>query len=321
MLLGELEDTPASSSQHPQQLVDEGLDVFLWLFTLLQRSVHFLRSREDAAPDAKALVGAPLSVPGRPRKNLCVLATACYGEELITLPGVEHVHGARMTSLDLSRTDIQGLLMAIDVDEDLGGIDYRPGGVGGMDIPEKGEVGQAAMVQYVRADQHEEVAEHSIAGPIHGEVGQTIEEVVGTWPGFFDDALEFTDQGLEPLSELKRVCFYAWGIRNQRTMLGEAEVDEAYAGLPGALTVGIHEWPVVLDGVDLPYDIVSRDHATQDAVEIGEPRSELWSVVRHDISRSIWRRGMYHFSGVWKSAQRTSPRMGECVLCVFLTNQ
>jgi hypothetical protein len=56
-----------------------------------------------------------------------------------------------MTSLDLSRANIQGLLTAIDVDEDLGGIGDRPGGVEGMDIPEEGEVSQAAMVQYVTA--------------------------------------------------------------------------------------------------------------------------------------------------------------------------
>ncbi len=185
--------------------------------------------------------------------------------------------------------------MAIDVDEDLGGIGDRPRGVEGMDIPEEGEVSQAAMVQYVRADQHEEVAEHSIAGPIHSEVRQTIEEVVGAWPGFFDDALELTYQGLEPLSELKRVGFYTWEIRSQWTMLGETEVDEAYAGSLGEITVGLHEWQVFLDGVDLPYDIVSRDHATQDVCRDREPRSELWSVVRHDVSRSMWKAGNVPF--------------------------
>ena len=192
-----------------------------------------------------------------------------------------------MTLLDLSRADIQGLLMAIDVDEDLGSVRNRPRGVEGMDISEEGEVSQAAMVQYVRADQHEEVTEHSIAGPIHSEVRQTIEEVVSAWPGFFYDALELTYQGLEPLSELKRVGFYTWETLGQWTMLGETEVNEVYAGFLGELTVGSHEWQIFLDRVDLPYDIVSGDHATQDVVEIGEPRSELWSVVRHDVSRSM----------------------------------
>ena len=208
---------PPFPDQHAQQLVDEGLNVFPRLFASLQRSVHFFGSREDAAPDTQPFAGAPLPVPGRLGKNLCVLATPCYGEEPIALPGVEHVHGARMTSLDLSWADVESLLMAIDIDDDLGGLGDRPGGVEGMDIPEEGEIGQAAMVQYVGADQHEEVAEHSIAGPIHSEVGQTIEEVVGAWPGFLDHALEFAYEGLEPLSELKSVGFYARGIRYQRS--------------------------------------------------------------------------------------------------------
>jgi hypothetical protein len=288
MLLCEIEDASAVSSQHAQQLVDEGLNVFLWLLTSLQRRVNFFRSCEYTAPDTEAFAGAPLSVPGRPGKDLCVLTASCYGEEAISLPGVEHVHGTRMTPLDLSWADVESLLVAIDIDQDLGGIGDRPGGVGGMDIPEEGEIGQAAMVQYVWADQHEEVAEHSIAGPIHSEVGQAIEEVVGAWPGFFDHTLQFAYQGLETLSELKGMDFYTRGIRHQWAMLGKTEVDQAYAGFLGEITVGFHEWQVFFDGVDLPYDVVSQEHAAQDAVEIRKARAEGWSVACHGVSLSIW---------------------------------
>ena len=45
----------------------------------------------------------------------------------------------------------------------------------------------------------------------------------------------------------------------------------------------------------------------QDAVERREPRRELWSAVRHDVSRSMWRRGMYHFRAAWRGAQKTQP--------------
>ncbi len=282
VLLGELEDASAVSSQHTKQLVDEGGDVLLRLFASLQLFANLLRSCKDAAPDAEALVGAPLSVPGRLGKDCRVLATSGHGEEPIVFPGVEHVHGAGMTSLHLARTDVESLGVAIDIDENLGGIGDRPGGVEGVNVPEEGEIGQAAMVQDVGADQHEEVAEHSIAGPIHGEIGQAVEEVVGARPGFFDHALEFAYQGLEPLSELNRVDLCSRGIGQQRRMLGEAEVDEAYAGFLGVITVGLHEGQVFLDGVDLPYDVVSRDHAAQDVVEIRKARTELWSVVRHD---------------------------------------
>jgi hypothetical protein len=62
--------------------------------------------------------------------------------------------------------------------------------------------------------------------------------------------------------------------------------------LLGSVTVGPHEWQVILDGVDMPNDVVPRDHATQDTVEVREARSQLWSVVRHDSSRPRWRWGM-----------------------------
>jgi hypothetical protein len=110
-----------------------------------------------------------------------------------------------MASLDFPWPDIEGVLIAIDIDDDLGGLGHWPGSVEGMDIPEKGEIGQSAVVQDIGADQHEEIAEHSIAGPIHGKVGQTIENVVGAWPSFFDHTLEFAYYGLKPLPKLKVV--------------------------------------------------------------------------------------------------------------------
>jgi hypothetical protein len=189
-----------------------------------------------------------------------------------------------MTSLNFPRADIEGALMPIDIDDDLGGIGDRPGSVGRMDIPEEGEIGQAAVVQYIGADQHEEVAEHSIAGPIHSEVRQTIEKVVSACPGFFDHTLEFAYDGLKSLSQLKRVSFYTWGIQYQRIMLGKTEVDEASAGSMGEITVGLDKGHIFFGGADLPYHIVARDDATQDAVEMGKSRAALWLVVRHDFS-------------------------------------
>jgi hypothetical protein len=45
-------------------------------------------------------------------------------------------------------------------------------------------------------------------------------------------------------------------------MLGKAEVDEAPAASMSEITVGLDKWQVFVDGADLPYDIVPRDHAT-----------------------------------------------------------
>jgi hypothetical protein len=81
-----------------------------------------------------------------------------------------------------------------------------------MEVPEEGEIGDTLMVPDVRADQHNEVSEHSIAVPVNGKIRKTIENVVGSWPGLFNNVLDLCDDGLESLPKLEMVCLYPGAV-------------------------------------------------------------------------------------------------------------
>ena len=75
-----------------------------------------------------------------------------------------------MTTLHFARADIEGLLVVVYVNNDLCGSGDRPNRVIRMEISEDREIGKAAVIQYVGTDQHEEVTEHPIAGPVYCQI-------------------------------------------------------------------------------------------------------------------------------------------------------
>jgi len=85
------------------------------------------------------------------------------------------------------------------------------------------------VIQYVRADQHEEVTEHPIAGPIHCKVRQTIEKIVCTWFILFNNVLDRGNQGLKSLPKREIYDFQSREFPEQWFMLGKAKVDQAPA--------------------------------------------------------------------------------------------
>ncbi|MHC4991879.1 MAG: hypothetical protein ACYTGC_12955 [Planctomycetota bacterium] len=172
---------------------------------------------------------------------------------------------------DLQGPDEVPVIVVEDVEEQLGGRRDGLGGAGRVLVPEQGEVGDGLQVVQVRACQHEEVAEHLVGVPVHGKVGQAVEDVERPAAGFTQDIVNGGDEVLEALLRIELVDCGHLAFVEQGGVVGEAEVDELAPRGPGRLAEGPDERLVLLDGLDLPDDVVADQNAVQHLVQAGEP--------------------------------------------------
>ncbi len=235
----------------------------------------FFRLQEGAVPHAPP---PARGVQPRPRDgghDLGGGGAVRHGLERLPLPGVEHVHGGRVALLDLQGVHVEAPLLAVDVDHDLRGVRDGPGGVGRVAAADQREVGDGLDVVEVGAREHEEVAEHLVAVPVGGEVGERVEDVEAAGARALDRPVDLGEEGLEPLLRVEGPDLDPWAGGDERLVAGEAEVDHGAAQRGGGLDVGIDQRPVVLDPVHLPDEVVPRDQPAEDAVQPGEARAQL----------------------------------------------
>ncbi len=166
-------------------------------------------------------------------------------------------------------------LMPVDVEEDLRRSGDGRGGLEGMGVAEQRKIGQRFQVVDVGAGEHEEVAQHPVAAPLLGQRRQAVEDEERAPARLANHAVDLRDELLEPRRTVQLADGHAVSGRNQRRMLGEAEVDQAAARVPGGLAVRAHERSEVLDRVHLPDQVVARQQSPEHPVQRGHPRAEI----------------------------------------------
>ena len=140
---------------------------------------HFPRLEELPVPDverARDGVHAPLR---EVLQHLGEHRALREGAERLPVPDVGEIHRRGGTPVDLQRVDVEALLVAEDVDQQLRRAADRRDGVERVSVPQKGEVGHRVEVVQVRAGDHEEVAQHQVAVPVGREVREAVEDVEG----------------------------------------------------------------------------------------------------------------------------------------------
>ena len=275
VLLGHAQQPLVARERHPHQRAGQGHGVFGRRLAPLHRLPSLLGLVERAVPRAQAEPHGIQAGPGPGRQDLGGRRTLGDRQEAVAFPGVQHVHRGRVAVLDLAGLQVQRALMPVHVDEDLRGPADGRGGLEGMGVAEQRKIGQRFQVVHVGAGEHEEVAQHPVAAPLLGQRRQAVEDEKRAPPRLADHAADLRDELLEPRRTVQLADGYAVSGRNQRRMVGEAEVDQAAARVPGGLAVRSHERSKVLDRIHLPNQVVARQQSPEHPVQRGHPRAEI----------------------------------------------
>jgi hypothetical protein len=199
-------------------------------------------------------------------------------------------------------------LVAIDVQQDLRRLGDGGHRYGRMPVLEQGKVRQPLHLVHVGTGQPEEIAEHPVAAPIHGQVRKTVEQIDAIAAHVAEDLVNLPDKPLEARLRVELVDLDATVIRKQRVMAGEAEVDDRLAGLESRLATRFDKRPVVLRRVDLPDEVVPGQKALEDLVQARQPGGKWCG--RHRQIRSSGKSSRQHGQGDGLLTCSVAPRSG-----------
>ncbi len=163
--------------------------------------------------------------------------------------------------------DVERALMAVDVEQELRCVPDGGYRAVRMAPSQEREVGDGVELAQVWTGDHEEVAQHHVAVPIRGEIGEAVEQVEGAAAGARDDAMDLRRERLEAGRRVQAVGLHARVRRDQLVVALEVEVDELAALPKRFLAIGAHKGQVILDGADLPDDVVAGNQPSENAIE------------------------------------------------------
>ncbi len=163
--------------------------------------------------------------------------------------------------------DIERTLMAVDVKQELRGVPDGGYRAVRMAPSQQREVGDCVELAQVGTGDHEEVAQHHVAAPVRGEIGEAVEQVIGAAAGARDDAMDLRRECLEADRRIQAVGLHARVRRDQLNVTLEVEVDELAALPKRFLAVGAHKGQVILDGGNLPDKVVAGNQPSENAIK------------------------------------------------------
>ena len=195
--------------------------------------------------------------------------------ERLPVPDMGEIHRRGGTPVDLQRVDVEAILMAEDVDQQLRRPADRRDGIERVPVAQKGEVGHRVEVVQVRAGDHEEVPQHQVAVPVGREVREAVEDVEGAAARLLDHLVDPGGERFEAHFGMEGVDLRADPPGDELGVTGEAEVDEPLPAGDRVADERVDEGTVILDGVHLPDDVVAGQDPREDPVETGQPRAQL----------------------------------------------
>ena len=133
----------------------------------LQALMCFLRVNERVRPGI-----APIDIhvnPGLRRggENLRQFDAFRHRTEFVIFPAMQHVHGRGMALKHLDWEDIKRFLAAEHIENHLRRVVNRFDGERRVQVAQQHEKRHGIVNVEIRASQHEEIAEHPVAVPIH----------------------------------------------------------------------------------------------------------------------------------------------------------
>ena len=244
---------------------------------------HLLRFQERPVPDIQPGIVGLQPRPRKPRQDFGNGDAVRHRREILAPPDMQHVHGRRIALLHFQRADVQLILMAVDIVEQLGGVDDRRGGVERMMAAQQGEIGHRFQIVQIRAGQHEEIAQHLVAVPVGDQIGQAVEHVVGPASGLFDGFVNDGQERLEAIAGIEHLHFHPRPFRHQRRMASEMEIHQLAAPGAGVLAERFNQRHVIINAIHLPDDVIACHDPPEHPVQARQPRAHLCVNRRHHI--------------------------------------
>ncbi len=242
---------------------------------------HFLDFQKGAVPDIESRVVRFQARPRQPRQNLGNGNAVGDRRELLAPPDVQQVHRRRITLLDFQGPHVQLALVAVDIAEQLRGVENRRGGVERVVCAHQREIGDRFKIVQIGAGQHEKIAQHLVAVPVRHQIGQAIEHVVSPPPAPFDGFVDFAQKRLEAVAGVERPHFRPWTFGHQRRMAGEMEIDQLPSFVAGVLAKRLDQRSVIVDAIHLPDDVVARHDPPKNPVQARYSGADLRVDRRH----------------------------------------
>ncbi len=177
--------------------------------------------------------------------------------------------------LDFVGLEVQGALVTVHVKEDLRGSRDGSGRLKRMHAPQQREVGQRFQVIHVGAGEHEEVAQHPVAGPRLGQRRQAVEQHKRPASRLADGAADLRDELFEADGTLQLANRGPVARGGQRRVLRETEVEQPPAGTLRGPAVRRCKRREILDRIDLPHQVVAGQQTAEHSVQRGHPRAQM----------------------------------------------
>ena len=275
VLLRQGQDPFLAAENHLGQGAEDLLGLVPHVLAALQPLPDPLGVEEGPVPLAQPKMHRIQPRPGLGGEDLGDGGTVGDGREAVAFPDMEHVHGRRIAVLHLGGLDIDLALVAVNLGEDLSGAGDGPGGLGGVGVAQQGEVGQGLQVEDVGAGEHEEIAQHAIAGPGLGQGREAVEDEEGPAPGLADLGAHLGDEALETDGDIDLPHLPMVGLPQQGRMIREAEVDQPAALLVRRPAIGRDQGGEIGDVVQMPDQVVPGQQATEDAIQGGDAGAEV----------------------------------------------
>ena len=149
---------------------------------------------------------------------------------------MKHVHGGGITLFHLDRVNIDLIIIMVDIEKKLGGIDNGRSRIGRMLELLDREIGDRFHIEQEGTSQHKEVGKHLIAEPIRREVGKTIEDIASAAPVLVNDLVQIEHEALEPVLGIEHERLDIGIVYDQGRVLGETEISDRLAVSQNGLT-------------------------------------------------------------------------------------
>ncbi len=161
----------------------------------------------------------------------------------------------------------------VNIDEHLGRLADAGDGFEGVVFPEQSEIGYRVELIQIGAGNGEEVADHEVRGPRGEQVREGIKDVVDVAPLRRDDVVDLGGEGFKAASRIQVVHPHVPVRLYDGSVAGEPHVDHLLPVRDRPLREGPREGQVIVDGVNLPYDVVARSQPVDDLVDARDARA------------------------------------------------
>ena len=180
--------------------------------------------------------------------------------------------------------------MGIDImhiDQHLGGLSAPGHSLEGVVITQDGKKGHGIELIEVGASEPEEVADHQVRGLGGQEVGQGVEDIEHVLPFFCDEGVRLAGKRLETAVCIEHIGGDPGLVFDERRVLRKAHVHDLASLRDGPAHKGCHEGAAIIDGIDLPDNIVSCAQRVDDLIEVLKTCTHPFNKFAHGTSTFV----------------------------------